>query len=148
LFKKVLLCYDGTVEGRRALRQGADLASAMQSKVYLLAICRSLIAASVPEGVTPELIASEENAARALLNEGVSRLKELGLNAEGFLVYGNPMVLIPDAAARIGADLIVVGYKTRGRFARWWSESNEQMLVSRVNCSILVTRAPPPPPPQ
>jgi nucleotide-binding universal stress UspA family protein len=143
MYKKILLCYDGTAEGRRALRQGADLATAMQSKVYLLAICRSLVATSVPEGVTPELVASEESSARALLNEGVSKLKELGLNAEGYLVFGNPMVLIPEAAARVGADLIVVGYKPRGRFARWWSDSDEQTLVTRVNCSILVTRAAP-----
>jgi nucleotide-binding universal stress UspA family protein len=143
MYKKILLCYDGTVEGRRALRQGADLATAMQSKVYLLAVCRSLLATAVPEGVTPELLASEENTARTLLNEGVSKLKELGLNVEGHLVFGSPMVLIPEAAARIGADLIVVGYKPRGRLARWWSDSDEQTLVTRVNCSILVTRAAP-----
>lgn len=141
MYKKILLSYDGTAEGRRALRQGADLAIAMQSKVYLLAVCRSLVATAVPEGITPELVASEDNAARALLNEGVSKLKELGLNAEGYLVVGNPLQVIPEAAARIGADLIVVGYKPRARFARWWSESEEQTLVSRVNCSLLVTRA-------
>src|SRR3974390_797831 len=135
MYNKILLCYDGTIEGGRALRQGADLALAMRSKVYLLAVCRSLVAASVPEGITPELVASEESAARALLNEGVGRLKEVGLTAEGFLVFGNPMVHIPEVALRVGADLIVVGYKQRSRFARWWSESDEQTLVSRVNCS-------------
>jgi nucleotide-binding universal stress UspA family protein len=144
VYKKILLCYDGTAEGRRALRQGADLAIAMQSKAYLLAVCRSLIATSVPEGVTPELVASEDNAAHTLLNEGVSRLKEMGLTAEGYLVFGNPLQVIPEAANRIGADLIVVGYKPRAGLARWWSESDEQTLVSRVNCSMLVTRALPP----
>ena len=143
MYNKILLCYDGTIEGRRALRQGADLASAMHSKVYLLAVCRSLMTAAVPEGVTPELVASEQNTARALLDEGVSRLKELGLTAEGYLIFGNPMIHIPEVAARIGADLIVVGYKPRSRLARWWSESDEQNLLTRVNCSILVTRAAP-----
>ena len=39
----ILLCYDGTAEGRRALRQGADVAIAMKSRAYLLAICRNML---------------------------------------------------------------------------------------------------------
>jgi nucleotide-binding universal stress UspA family protein len=32
-------------------------------------------------------------------------------------VYGDPLVHIPKVAERIGADLIVVGYPNRSRFA-------------------------------
>jgi hypothetical protein len=56
MYQKILLCYDGTIEGRRALRQGADVAIAMNSHAYLLAICRDLVSSTVPEGVTPELV--------------------------------------------------------------------------------------------
>ena len=60
----ILLCYDGTVEGRRALRQGADVAISMKSRAYLLAICRNLLSTAVPEGVTPELVRCEEERPR------------------------------------------------------------------------------------
>ena len=143
MYQKILLCYDGTVEGRRALRQGAEVAVAMNSQTHLLAICRNMLASTVPEGVTPELIASEEKAARTLLDEGVQLLRGKGLVADGSLIYGDPFVHIPQMAQDIGADLIVVGYRPRNRLARWWSESEEVSLLHRLPCSLLVAVAAP-----
>jgi len=138
MFNKILLCYDGTVEGRRALRQGADVAMAMKSHAYLLAICNNMLSTAVPEGITPELVRCEEETAQALLSEGVAWLREHGVPAEGQLVFGNPMVHIPEVARRIGADLIVMGHRYRGRLAKWWSEDEESTLLHKVSCSILV----------
>jgi nucleotide-binding universal stress UspA family protein len=144
MYKKILLCYDGTAEGRRALRQGGEVAVAMRSATYLLAICRDMVATSVPEGVTPQLVAVQEDSAKALLAEGVKWIRERGVTAEGALVYGDPLIHIPQVAERIGADLIVVGYRYRSRFARWWSQSEQSTLLDRISCSLLVAMAPPP----
>jgi nucleotide-binding universal stress UspA family protein len=138
MYSRVLLCYDGTQEGRRALRQGADVVIAMKAQAYLLAICRSLVTTAIPDAVTPELVNGEERQATALMEEGVRWLQERGVKAEGSLEFGNPAECIAEVAERIGADLIVVGHKTRGRLARWWSESEEETLLERVRCSILV----------
>lgn len=143
MYRKVLLCYDGTLEGRRALREGGEVVVAMQSAAYLLAICRNMMATSVPEGITPELVACEEDTARALLAEGVKWLTDRGVAAEGSLVYGDPLVHIPRTAKRWGADLIVVGHRYRTRIARWWSESEQQTLLDNVSCSLLVAMNPP-----
>ena len=141
MYQNILLCYDGTAEGRRALRQGADVAIAMKSHAYLLAICRNMLSTSVPEGVTPELVRCEEETAQALLTEGVQWLKDHGVPAEGQLVFGNPMVHIPEVAKRINADLIVVGHRYRTRMAKWWSEDEEATLLHKISCSILVAMA-------
>ncbi len=138
MFRKVLLCYDGTAEGRRALRQGADVVMCMNSEAYLLAICQTLVARSIPEGVTPELVAAEDRRAESLLEEGVRWLQERDVRASGSLEYGNAVDCIAAMAARIGADIIVVGHKHRSRLARWWSASDEESLLERVRCSILV----------
>lgn len=143
MYSQILLCYDGTTEGRRALRQGADVAMAMKSHAYLLAICRNMLQSTVPEGVTPELIACEQDTATTILTEGVQWLKEHDVPAEGSLVYGDPLVHIPEIAAKIGADLVVVGYRYRNRLARWWSEEEEVTLLHKLSCSILVAVAPP-----
>lgn len=143
MYQKILLCYDGTAEGRRALRQGAEVAMAMKSHAYLLAICRNLIATSVPEGVTPELVSCEQDTARTLLHEGVQWLKDHDVETDGSLVYGDPLVHIPEIAESIGADLVVVGYRYRSKLARWWSESEEVSLLHKLHCSILVAVAPP-----
>jgi nucleotide-binding universal stress UspA family protein len=143
MFRNILLCYDGTAEGRRALRQGADVAMATKANAYLLAICRNMISTAVPEGITPELVHAEEDTAQALLTEGVQWLKDHGVPANGQLVFGNPMVHIPEVAQRIGADLIVVGHRYRTRMAKWWSEDEEATLLNKVSCSILVAMEPP-----
>jgi nucleotide-binding universal stress UspA family protein len=137
MFRKVLLCYDGSVEGRRALRQGADIAMAMKAQAFLLAICRSLPTSYVPEGVTPYLVNERFERARALLDEGVAWLRDRGLEAEGGLVEGSAIDEIVATATRIGADLIVVGHRPRGALAKWWTDSEEETLLDRVTCSIL-----------
>ena len=144
MYRKILLCYDGSAEGRRALHEGAEIAQATGSQAHLLAICRSMIRTSVPEGVTPALVSCEEQTARALLEDGVSKLQTLGLRAEGTLVFGDAIEQIPRVARELGADLIVVGHRSRGRLARWWSDSPEQTLLDYVSCSILVAMKPAP----
>ena len=145
MYQNILLCYDGTAEGRRALRQGADVAMAMKANAYLLAICRNMLSTAVPEGITPELVRCEEETAQALLTEGVQWLKDHGVPAEGQLVFGNPMAHIPEVAQRINADLIVVGHRYRTRMAKWWSEDEEATLLHKVSCSILVAMEQPAP---
>jgi nucleotide-binding universal stress UspA family protein len=41
MFKRVLLCYDGSVAGRRALFRGAELAILLNSEVHVLSIVQS-----------------------------------------------------------------------------------------------------------
>jgi nucleotide-binding universal stress UspA family protein len=140
MYRKVLLCYDGTAEGRRALLQGADVVVCMKSEAYLLAIVRSLVASAIPEGVTPQLAESEDERAEALLQEGVKWLRERGVAAKGSLEYGSAVDCIAATAKKIGADLIVLGHRPRGALARWWSASDEESLLERVRCSILVAQ--------
>jgi nucleotide-binding universal stress UspA family protein len=141
MYRKVLLCYDGSREGRRALRQGADVVMCMKSDVHLLAICQSLVSSSIPDAVTPQLVDAEDSRAQSLLDEGVQWLRERGVNAEGSLEYGNAVDCIAATAQKLGADLIVLGHKNRGRLAKWWSASEEESLLERVTCSVLVAAA-------
>ena len=141
MYRKVLLCYDGSREGRGALKQGADVVVCMKSEAYLLAICQSLVTSSIPEAVTPQLCEREDARAQSLLDEGVQWLRDRGVSAQGSLEYGSAADCIAATARRIGADLIVVGHKQRGSLARWWSASDEESLLERVSCSILVAFA-------
>ena len=138
MFRKVLLCYDGSREGRGALRAGADVVLCMKSDAHLLAICQSLVSGSIPEAVTPQLCEREDSRAQSLLDEGVQWLRERGVNAQGSLEYGNAVDCIAATAENVGADLIVLGHKHRGPLTRWWSASDEESLLERVDCSSLV----------
>src|SRR6266404_3668908 len=51
LYKKVLLAYDGSVEGRLALREGAKLAQYCGAEVFLLAVVEPSFGATLEGGV-------------------------------------------------------------------------------------------------
>jgi nucleotide-binding universal stress UspA family protein len=138
VFHNILLCYDGTEEGRNALKAGADVALCMQSKAHLLAIIRPRSVPIVPEGFSESWFQHENDAAAAILNEGVAWLKEHGLEAHGKLAFGNAIEEIVHAARDLQPDLIVVGHRHRSRLARWWSEDEDATLLERISCSLLV----------
>ncbi|MGE5649754.1 MAG: universal stress protein [Bacillota bacterium] len=143
MYRKILLCYDGSVEGRNALKDGADVALCMHAEAHLLAIIRTLAGRTIPEGVSATSIEQENDEASRILKEGVAWLKERGLDAHGYIAFGDPIAQIDACARALGVDLIVLGHRHRSRLARWWSDAEDATLLERAPCSILVAVAPP-----
>jgi nucleotide-binding universal stress UspA family protein len=138
-YQKILLCYDGTREGRKALRQGANLAIALKAETHVLAVVdmRSSIAQSA--GLLTDMACGRfEDAARDILQEGVDWLTERGLPAQGHFAFGHPIDEIANLAERLHVDLVVVGHRCRNGLARWWMGAGNTPLLDRVSCSILV----------
>src|SRR5216683_8270439 len=91
MFKRVLLCYDGSEAGRRALKRGAELAILVGAQVYVLSI--------IPTGMADAAVAAsaaghaclvdEAGGYRKLLDESIEWLKARGVSAEGYLASGN-----------------------------------------------------------
>jgi nucleotide-binding universal stress UspA family protein len=50
MYKKVLLAYDGSIEGRLALREGAKLAQLCRAEVFLLAVVETSSSVAALEG--------------------------------------------------------------------------------------------------
>jgi nucleotide-binding universal stress UspA family protein len=116
MYRNILLCYDGTEQGRNALNEGAELALAMNAHTHL----------------------QDEQAAMRILREGVEWLKARNLSARGQLVFGDPVSHIATCARTLGCDLIVVGHRHRSRLARWWSEDEDARLMEQAPCSVRV----------
>ena len=139
MYRKVLLAYDGSIEGRRALREGAKLAQLCRAEVFLLAVVELSSMISPEAGLT---IPIDEQTANyeAILAEGVERLKALGFSPTARLEAGDPGQEIAEFAEEIGAHLVVVGHRPQGRLARWWFGSVGSYLVKRLRCSVLVAQ--------
>jgi nucleotide-binding universal stress UspA family protein len=135
MYRKVLLAYDGSIEGRRALREGAKLAQLCRAEVFLLAVVELSSIVTPDAGLT---IAIDEENYKATLAEGVERLKALGFSPVARLETGDPGQKIADVAEEIGAQLVVVGHRSQGPLARWWFGSVGSYLVKRLRCSVLV----------
>jgi nucleotide-binding universal stress UspA family protein len=138
-FKNILLCYDSTREGRRALLQGAELAEKLSAETHLLAIATTLTGGSMVELPSEVALREEDKTIREILREGVERLRARGLVATGHLAFGRPIEQIPAVARALGVDLIVIGHRPCGVMARWWAGPGNAQLLDLVTCSILVS---------
>jgi len=140
LYKKVLLAYDGSIEGRRALREGAKLAQFCGADVFLLAVVETF--ASVPTLEGGVMISMDEQTAiyKTILTEGVERLKAMGFSPTARLGVGDAGKEIAGVAKEIGANLVVVGHRPTGPLARWWFGSVGTYLIKHLQCSVLVAQ--------
>jgi nucleotide-binding universal stress UspA family protein len=139
-YRKILLAYDGSQEGKRALLECADLASFLQAETCLLAVATMPPSLFLTEGFVPEeLLEEEKKRTQSVLDEGIHSLRERGFNASGQLAVGEPVEEICRMAKGIGADLIVVGHNQSKSFAaRWWKGSVGASLLDYAPCSILI----------
>ena len=140
-YKTILLCYDGSREGRKALRCGADLAIELGAQTHLLAVVDLRASVSQSAGFVTDLACAQfEQSARDVLSEGVAWLSARGVSAQGHFAHGVPVDEIAHLAGEIDADLVVVGHRCRRGLARWWSgSSSSASLLDRLSCSLLVT---------
>ena len=140
MYKRIVLAYDGSVEGRTALREGALLARQYGAEVFLLAVLDDTNTMLMAEAGIAGASARLEADFLDILNEGVDRLRKLGFDPVAKLVKGQPAQQIGAFATEIGADLIVVGHRRQNAFARWWSGPKGAYLVDYTDGSFLVAR--------
>jgi nucleotide-binding universal stress UspA family protein len=140
MFKRVLLCYDGTTAGRRALRRGAELAVLLGAKVYVLSVIPTGVAdpAVLAGAVGQACIVDEAGEQRKLLDESVEWLKARGVSAEGYLASGENIDQIVAYSKRLACDLIVLGHYPRPSGGFWWGSSQRGSLAERANCCVFV----------
>lgn len=138
MYRKILLAYDGSTEGRRALREGAALALRCNAEVFLLAVVDNSVTLGTADGTYAQVIGEEQVAYQAVLDEGVQRLRALGFAPEYRLGWGRPAEVIVAVAQEIGADLVVAGHRRKGVLAQWWSDSVGIYVIKHIGCSVLI----------
>jgi nucleotide-binding universal stress UspA family protein len=150
MYKRILLCYDGTAQGRNALRCGAELAIQLNAQVHVLAVQDMMMGALVPEAYSGATAITAQAHAEEILEEGVGWLRDRGLTAEGHLVFGRPGEHIPVVAKRLNIDLVVIGHRPQGMLSRWWmrGSTNAYEILDHLDCSIHVAMDQSPPLPE
>ena len=139
-YSKILLAYNGSQEGRRALFETADLASFLGAEMHLLAVASMPPSLFLTEGFVPEeLLEEEKKRTQAVLDEGIRTLRDRGFNATGHLAVGEPVEEICRLAKGIDVNLIVLGHNQNTSFAaRWWKGSVGASLLDYAPCSLLI----------
>lgn len=72
----------------------------------------------------------------------VERLRRIGIPAQVTITRGDPAFLIPFAARKWSADLILIRANNRMNFRNWLLGSVAKSVVESAHCSVEVVRAP------
>lgn len=140
MYKRILLAYDGSLEGAVALREGALLAKHSGAAVFILSVVPDTGGVRMAEGVHGGPIAQQMDRYRDLLDRGADRLTRLGLAPVARLVIGEPARTIGAFAREVRADLVVVGHRRRKMLERWWSGPAGAYLSDHIGCTLLIAR--------
>jgi nucleotide-binding universal stress UspA family protein len=141
MYKKILLAYDGSDAGQKALLDCCDLAQWSQAETHLVAVMPSAMSFVGLEGgvYDVELEEREKRKYRGVLDDGLRRLSDAGFSARGEVVVGEAIDEITKYAKKIAADLIIVGHKHLDSWAaRWWRGSVSKALIEESACNVLV----------
>jgi nucleotide-binding universal stress UspA family protein len=143
MFKRLLLCYDGSDETRHALIRACDFAKLMGSEVSVLLIVPSTLnyGTSLARASGHDCTFDAQRRCRESLDETVSTLTARGVIAAGYLATGDVIDVIVNYANKLDSDLIVIGHYPHAGASRWWSPSQRASLAERAPCSVFISVA-------
>ena len=144
-YRKILLAYNGSAEGKRALFEAADLAAFLSAETHLLAVASMPPSLFLTEGFVPEeLLEEEKKRTQTVLDEGIQTLTQKGFKATGHLAVGEPVEEICRLAKDLSVDLIVMGHNQSTSWAaRWWKGSVGASILDYAPCSLLIALSKP-----
>ncbi|MDB5454173.1 MAG: UspA domain protein [Caulobacteraceae bacterium] len=140
MYRRILLAYDGSREGRAALREGALLAHRLDAAVFLLSVVAESPGVRLGEAAYAGGVAHASNTYKDLFEEAMTKLRAKGMRPEGRIVIGEPTQAIAAYAREVEADLVVVGHRRQSMLERWWSGSTGAYLTDQLDCSVLIAR--------
>ena len=141
MYKHIILAYDGSDSGQKALLELKELAHWGQPRLTLVAVAPNpLDVGSMEMGYyTSANNAPLEAQLKEQLNQGVQTLQAMGFAVQGEVLQGEVIRELSEFANRAGADLIVVGHQHEKKLLRrWWSGSTAKSLVEESPCNVLI----------
>jgi nucleotide-binding universal stress UspA family protein len=135
---KILLATDASREASLAATTAVDLAKSTNSELHVVHVGEfvpTILAATEEEPV------QLEREAQQLLDEQVRRIEQAGgAVKEAHLKLGRADEEILEVAEEIGAGLIVMGSRGRGRITRALMGSVSDSVVRHAPCPVTIVR--------
>jgi nucleotide-binding universal stress UspA family protein len=144
-FKNILLASDGSPCAQRAAKVAVEMAQKFANTLTVLNVYEELSAVSVP-GTEENLISAADTEAYAkqwleYVAQPVKALaKEAGVNCAFVQQGGHPDEAIKRFATVHDVDLIVLGSRGLGGYARLLLGSISNRVLHHANCPVLVVR--------
>jgi nucleotide-binding universal stress UspA family protein len=139
----ILLATDGSEEAQLAAASAADLAEKTNSDLHVLTVGPDLPLYELPDHPAEfdDVVRDNRRAAKELLEQQAKRIEESGVTVkETHLREGRADEEIVDLAEEIGAGLIVMGSRGRGKLRRALLGSVSDAVVRHAHCPVTIVR--------
>lgn len=146
MYERILVPVDDSPASRAAVREAARLAHAAHGTVVLLAVIdHDLVHARHVPGAYRESFAAElEAAARQQLRRLRRACSRLGAGCRSRIIHGRVAPSILRQAEEIGANLIVLGSKQRGKVAALLGGDRTLEVARETRLPLLLVPEPAP----
>jgi nucleotide-binding universal stress UspA family protein len=140
MFQNIVFAYDGSAQSQAMLEEGVALARRFNARCSLVAVIPPWSAMALAAGPLPAgMLEDQKSQIAAILEKGLARLREAGLEATGVMrEWEDPASAIGAFAREAGADLVIVGHHQRPAISRWWRSSVGHSLMDHLPCSLLI----------
>lgn len=140
MYKKILICFDGSEGSKKALQNGITVAKTFNADVLALWVKGSL--PHYPE--TIDEIEQEKYSADSFFNNLKKEIdtasKEEGINIDLKYKFGNPSKIILDYATEHKIDLITMGHRGHsGLWGNFLGHVTDKVSENAV-CDVLIVR--------
>jgi nucleotide-binding universal stress UspA family protein len=144
--RRILVGYDGTPGGRRALERSIEEARASHGRLAVLTVVNMPLSLDVPRnfGTLDDISPSEGTDLAAPpdvvahLTEARDRLAEAGLEADLTWAAGELGQVIVDTARRMRADVIVIGEHHHGFLADLFGSDVDAEVKREAGCDVIL----------
>ena len=138
---KVLLATDGSREGKLAATTAADLANSTGSELHVVHVGESPLIYHPERHAYRAEYEKHEKGSQQLLEAEVERVEETGATvAQAHLRMGRADEEIVELAQSLGAGMIVMGSRGRGRLRRALMGSVSESVVRHAHCPVTIVR--------
>ena len=145
MYQRILLAYDGSSSGQKALLESKVFAQWAKASISLLAVIPVSPPVFAPEtGFYDKDEALHENQYyQEVLKNGIDFFSAFGLQVKGDIATGDPVTEIVRYAETLDADLVIVGHKHQSSWVgRWWGGQVSKSLIEHSPCNVLVVVSP------
>lgn len=135
-FKTILVASDGSEFSDGAIREAIGMAAKCGARLYASRVVRTN---EEYEALAPQLVATDEDAARTHVEDICARAAQQGVECEPLVRRGNTAYEeIVGAAEAHNADLIVIGRRGRGGWMRLMMGGVTRRVIGLAHCPVFV----------
>lgn len=136
----ILVGVDGSEQSAKAFRFALELARFSGAQLHA---CAAVYGAEI-EMAEPQDLAALTERVRRRMQSSLGQIEAIATEAQVepsvHLLEGHPVEELLALAARLGADHIVVGHRSKGLFERLLMGSVAKRVVDFARCSVTVVR--------